>query len=289
MFGKYLSSDGAAQHALKEYDEIHTSLLDAETVGSWDHKAVKNASPGEIRAAIIIRSLREYERRVIFGNNASEAIPGPDTLDMGGQFLTNKIRIEERSKIFQIAKDFPKGALLHLHFNAELNPERLLGEANNRPNMYVWSKRALLTEEDLRETEMVFDVLPEFVPSNNIFKESYKGTDLQGIESWKAEKKHAQSRDCPLKGTKEGCALCKGNYKAYMKWSHFKAEFGKQNFAKGYRQSESEKNAAGNRLESEPKRVDLDPAENWIKAKMVLSEFEAYDPSQTVNGYVRSK
>lgn len=269
--------------ALEEYAKAHNALLATEANEAWDYTAISNASSLEHRAAQIIRALREYERVVIFGNTASEAIPGPDTLDMGGQFLTNKTRIEGRSKIFQIAKEVPKGALLHLHFNAELNPERLLKEANSMKNMYVWSKRALMNEEDLRETEMVFDVLPNFIPSNNIFSKDYRGVNNEGGESWKAEKIHAQGGSCK---NKKACGICKNGYKAYMKWSHFKEIFATQKFTRDYRQSESEKHEAGNRLQSEPQQVDLHPAEYWIKQKMVISELEAYGPAQTVNGYV---
>ena len=91
--------------ALEEYAKAHSGLLATEANEAWDYTAISNASSLERRAAQIIRVLREYERVVIFGNTASEAIPGPDTLDMGGQFLTNKTRIEGRSKIFQIAKE----------------------------------------------------------------------------------------------------------------------------------------------------------------------------------------
>ena len=51
--------------------------------------------------------------------------------------------------VFQIAKEVPKGALLHLHFNTEVHPERLLKKAESRKDMYVWSKRSLRSEEDL--------------------------------------------------------------------------------------------------------------------------------------------
>lgn len=293
VFDKFLSS--ASQDVRLKYAEKHKNLLDDESSNAWDHDATKDASEAELRAATIIQSVREFERKVIFGNNASEAIPSPDTLDMGGQFLTNKTRIEERSKLFQIAKEVPKGALLHLHFNAELNPERLLVEANSMSNMYVWSKRALLTDEDLDETEMVFDVLPSTIPSNNIFDKKYKGVDDKGVESWKAEKKHAQTNPCPKRDTEEGCEICKAlaqgqpGYQAYMRWSEFQREFRKKHFSRKYRQSITEKTASGNRLESEPQNVELSSAENWIKRKMVLSEVEAYDPAQTVNGYVGTK
>ncbi|KAF1971041.1 Metallo-dependent hydrolase [Bimuria novae-zelandiae CBS 107.79] len=281
-FEEFLKSNPALESINKE----HARLVKNGVDNAWDHEAMSSASPDESRAAVIIHSLREYERRVLFGNNASEAIPGPDTLDMGGQFLTNKYRIETRSKLFQISKEVPKGALLHLHFNAELNPERLLVEARDRPNMYVWSKLPLISKANLRETELVFDVLPEHTKSNSIFSESYRGTYVDGKDTkelWKLEKKHIQTGEkCK---PSERCEVCTDGYKGtYMKWSLFRKEFEKKFSDEEYRQEESEMISTGNRLGSEPQKVELRPAEYWIKQKMVLSEVEAYDPKQTVNG-----
>jgi adenosine deaminase CECR1 len=35
-----------------------------------------------------------------------------------------------------------------------------------------------------------------------------------------------------------------------------------------------------------PRQIRLNPAETWLKSKMVLSLEEAYGSNQTVNGYV---
>ena len=93
-FGKLLNATGSESAiAHHQYDKYHSELLSDEASKAWDSSAIASSSVAERRAADIIRALREYERKVIFGNNASEATSGPDTLDMGGQFLTNKTRI----------------------------------------------------------------------------------------------------------------------------------------------------------------------------------------------------
>jgi hypothetical protein len=38
----------------------------------------------ELRADTIIREIRKFERREIFGNIATESVPGSNTKDMGG-------------------------------------------------------------------------------------------------------------------------------------------------------------------------------------------------------------
>lgn len=245
----------------QDYQKRRQALLKEEADNAWDYDArTKGVSENEKRAAIIIRELREYERRVVFGNNASEAIPGPETRDMGGKFLTNKERIESRSKLFEIAKEVPKGALLHLHFNAELNPERLLQEAQSMDNMYVWSMRPLCKEKDLDLTEMVFNVMPKTTTSNDIFSRAYQGCD----NNWK---------------------LPKFQQDVWMKWSEFRERFPIV-FPGMYVQTRAERATnAKARTCSEPAEIVLDPAENWIQRKMVLSEEEAYGPGQTVNGY----
>lgn len=248
------------------YTENHRKLLKIEAQDAWDREAKPrnlSRSPNdqlERRAATIILAIREYERRVTFGNLASEAIPGKNTRDMGGQFLTNKERIDTESKLYEIAKMVPKGALLHLHFNAELHPERLLEQARDMKNMYIRSIRPLLTQEDLNETETVFMVLDEDLvePDVNIFSKDYPG----GPTNWKTEE---------------------WKYRVWMPWTKFQTEFNKR-FAKDYQQQEDISMSETPKSCAEPGQVTLQPAENWLKSKMVLSQEEAYGFTQTVNG-----
>lgn len=253
---------------VEAYEEQHQNLLKREEQDAWDREArpkAKSRSKDDIterRAAAIVLAIREYERKVVFGNLASEAIPGPDTRDMGGQFLTNKPRIDAESKLFEIAKMVPKGCLLHLHFNAELYPDYLLAKARSRENMYIRSTRPLITQEDLDLTETVFNVLDhdKVEKGVDIFSPDYVGN----ATNWKTEEY---------------------KWRVWMPWLEFRARF-KEKFGKEYTRNKdaSETGTAGTVADTRP--VQLEPAENWLKKKMVLSEEEAYDSSQTVNGYV---
>jgi adenosine deaminase CECR1 len=237
-------------------------LLQGEDDIAWDRAVKKKSSQVEKKAGKIVIAIREYERKVTFGNIASEAIPGPETRDMGGQFLTNKSRIETRSLLYKISKLVPKGALLHLHFNAELHPERLLEEARDmKATMFIRSIRPLRTQEDLDLTEMVFNVMPEDTLSVDIFSKDYQGTATNF----------------------KGANACK---EIWMRWQEFRVKFNASEFAEKVKQPKEDLlNENGRKPNSsEQGHVKLDPAENWLKQKMVLSEQEAYDPAQTVNG-----
>jgi adenosine deaminase CECR1 len=148
-------------------------LLAGEDSGSWMTPAQEGASETELLAQKTVWKLREFERDVTFGNVASEAIPGPETLDMGGQFLTNRDRIVNQSKIYKIAEQVPKGAHLHLHFNAELAPDSLIDQAKNNPYMHIRTTQPLLTDEDYDNAEVVFNVLPKSTPSVDVWSASY--------------------------------------------------------------------------------------------------------------------
>ncbi|KAJ4362467.1 hypothetical protein N0V83_010560 [Neocucurbitaria cava] len=250
------------------YDLAHAELLRVEEQDAWDRKAKpKPASESqdgatETRAAIIIKAIREYERKVVFGNLASEAIPGPDTRDMGGQFLTNKDRIDGESKLYEIAKMVPKGALLHLHFNAELHPELLLVQARDMKTMYIRAISPITSQKDLDETEIGFSVLdPDLVePHVNIFSKDYPGDAL----NWKTPE---------------------WKWKVWMPWKLFRDEFNKQEYTKRYiTQEDPTPKKEPTHCGAEPGHVRLLPAENWLKSKMVLSQEEAYGFTQTVNG-----
>ncbi|KAF7678676.1 metallo-dependent hydrolase [Alternaria burnsii] len=259
------------EQAIKQYDDERNKLVKKEEDNAWD-QAARSDKPGseddkvEKLAADIIRGIREYERNVTFGNVASEALPEPEDRDMGGQYLTNKDRIDRESKLFEIARIVPKGALLHLHFNAALHPELLLVKARRMKNMYIRSIRPIADKNDLALTEVVFNILdPKTVdPEIDIFSDTYP-----------AAEDAVRFKDADVKD------------RIWMLWSKFQEEFEKR-FPGLYQQQEPETFREGRprrtRNCGDPKQIKLHPAENWLRSKMVLSEDEAYGPQQTVNG-----
>ncbi|KAH7038925.1 cat eye syndrome critical region protein 1 [Macrophomina phaseolina] len=172
----------------QHYDNRRSELLKEEQTDSWDRESRNSASHFQNLAADIVWRIREHERDNLFGNKASEQIPEPSTRDMGGQFLTNKERIEEHSLLFKIAKNMPKGAHLHAHFNAELPVDDLLKRVRDMDTMFVRSTQPLVVPEDYAKTEIVFTVLPSDHPEADLFSEDYspafKNTDNNPWMKW---------------------------------------------------------------------------------------------------------
>jgi hypothetical protein len=167
------TADGMDVHIAQDLYERQKKILVSEEIEeSWDYNARKTASKGELRAQDVMLAIREDERTGLFGNIASEAIPLETTRDMGGQFLTNKDRIAE-SRIYAMAREMPKGMHLHLHFNAELQPDILIERAKDNDCMFIRSTQPLVHENDYDETEMVFSVLPLTTKPVDIFSPDY--------------------------------------------------------------------------------------------------------------------
>jgi adenosine deaminase CECR1 len=177
--GKHLTSG-----ATSDYQDYRDALREKERTDAWDYVRKACITAEERHASEIMKALREYERRKIFGNVASEDLPGEDTLDMGGQFLTNKARITTMSVVFKIAQDVPKGALLHGHYYNGEPIESLLQKAREAKDFYIWSKYPLRSEHDLERTEVVFRVLScDAVDKGvDIFSRKYEGTG----DNWKS-------------------------------------------------------------------------------------------------------
>ena len=176
------------------YEKDRSALLNGERLDAWDRTAIESATPTEREAANIIWRIREHDREVLFGNIPGEKVPGRDTLDMGGQILSNLGRIEQ-SELFKVARKAPKGCQLHIHYNTEIETKELIKRACDVDTMYIRSTKALIMQQDYDECEIVFNILPTDTASTNIFAEEYD--DL----------------------------LTSGEHKIWMKWVDFSKRF----------------------------------------------------------------
>lgn len=246
IFGQHLKDSETS----KIYGKDRDQLLAAERKVAWDRKARCSASSVEIEAGRILLKIREHERNdeSLYGNIAGEAVPQPNTRDMGGRFLVNRERIE-KSKLFKIAREMPKGAHLHIHFNTALPPGTLLMYARNvQKTMFIRSNRPLVRPSDFHdvETEIVMSVLPndDRIERGNLFSQEYN-------PDWASRQPRS---DC---------------------WMSF-VDFRRQ-FPTGLQLEDDDPE---DRLHEQALGLDL--AERWVCEKMMITTKEAYD-RQTTN------
>jgi adenosine deaminase CECR1 len=100
------------------------ALLGAEHAAAFDYPATKLASTTEKKANKIVKVPLQSESDTIYGVHINRFSHEPTH-----QFRRARHLIDI-SKIFEIAKRAPKGALLHCHFDAMLPPSELISIAN---------------------------------------------------------------------------------------------------------------------------------------------------------------
>ncbi|OHE98046.1 adenosine/AMP deaminase [Colletotrichum orchidophilum] len=165
-----------------EYFRQRQEIKNREQTLSFDFRAKMLASHNEKRANDIIQKLKAKDQREVYG--AAEPRQG-----WGGQkhsrfpadhFLSNVDLINETS-LLRVAVKMPKGAHLHIHFNACLQPNVLLGIAKTMNRMFINSDLSLApsgTEgEALHRCEIQFSILPpekEKGNPGNLFETNYK-------------------------------------------------------------------------------------------------------------------
>ncbi|KAL3302849.1 adenosine/AMP deaminase [Colletotrichum asianum] len=138
------SSAAAAEMNVDEYMRQRNEIQRREATLSFDFKATVQASLKERDANAIIQKLKADDQRDTY--DAADA-----RLGWGGQkhprfpadhFLSNLDQIK-KTKLFEVACAMPKGAHLHIHFNACLEPSVLLDYAKDMDRMFISSDISL--------------------------------------------------------------------------------------------------------------------------------------------------
>ena len=159
------------------YEIARAELVRREQKLAFDHPACSKATALELRASAIVAAARAHDDSTIFS-------PAPARIGYGGQrhkrfagdhFLGNMDLIQQTS-LLRIARHMPKGAHLHIHFNACLLPRVLLGIAAQTERMYIFSD-VPLSQDTWDSCMLEFSVLApgaEHIRPGNLFDPAYQ-------------------------------------------------------------------------------------------------------------------
>ena len=168
----------ASPSSIKEYDELRKEVLSRERALDFDYSCQQWATPSERLADAIIRRLRAQDDANVYGK-------APPRTGYGGQrhprfagdhFLPNRELID-RTELFKVAQRMPKGGHLHIHFNACLQPDVLLGIAKGMDRMFIMSNLPLVPDngyENFDRCEIQFQIMsPERECPGDLFSAAY--------------------------------------------------------------------------------------------------------------------
>ncbi|KAK1754197.1 hypothetical protein QBC47DRAFT_302869 [Echria macrotheca] len=170
---------------IEEYFTIRSQILEREASVGFDWSCQHKASDNEYRANAILQTLRHNDNlRVYERAPARQGYGGQEHRRVcGDHFLSNADLIEE-TDVFKVAQKMPKGAHLHLHFNANLPPDFLLDIAKKMPRMFITSTDPLISDNDYinyKKCEIQFRIRSEAdeLPGNLFSSEYERGQTMQ--------------------------------------------------------------------------------------------------------------
>lgn len=176
------SSSTSVPATAAEYEKSREELRRRERALGFEHKLASTATPKEQRVDQILQALKHDDDKTVYA-------AAPPRKGFGGQqharfagdhFLSNRLLID-RSKVFRVARKVPKGAHLHIHFNACLLPHVLLDIAAGMEQMYITSDLPLVEagaprdrHHNLRRAKIQFSIMAQPASTGDLFAAGYK-------------------------------------------------------------------------------------------------------------------
>lgn len=180
-----------------DYFARRSQFVEEENALAFDNACKQRATPAEKLANAVIQRLRAADDRDVFAT-------APDIRGHGNQkhphfagdhFLSNK-RLIEKTQLLRVAKHMPKGAHLHIHFNACLDPSVLLEVARGMDRMFITSDLSLVMNpepvEDRKKNyflcEIQFSILPpEKENPGDLFSPEYQPRQTMHFQEFLAK------------------------------------------------------------------------------------------------------
>lgn len=166
---------------VESYFAARRQLQEEENRLSFDHRCRQHASALEQKADAIVHKLRKLDNERIYDTAGHRAGHDGQTHRRfaGDHFLSNTDLIP-KTALFDVARHMPKGAHLHIHFNACLPPSTLLDIAKTMERMYIMCSRPLLPDDEFesyRRSEFQFSIMCQDRAMQNagdIFSRNYE-------------------------------------------------------------------------------------------------------------------
>ena len=150
-------------NATEEYFLKREEVQRREKALGFDHHCTKEAEEWEVKADMVIQRFKKMDVRDIYDKeDMIEGYAGQKHKRIhGDRFLLNA-PIIEKTRLYRAIQKMPKGAHLHIHFNANLLPEVLLNIAKKQTkHMYIMSDIPLNRKEAFERCRLRFSIISD--------------------------------------------------------------------------------------------------------------------------------
>ncbi|KXH65785.1 adenosine/AMP deaminase [Colletotrichum salicis] len=163
-----------------DYIRQREEILKRENTLSFDFRAKTLASKKEQRANAIIQKLKVKDKEEVYDKaEPRQGRGGQNHPRFAADHFLSNVDLINQTSLFRVAVKMPKGAHLHIHFNACLQPHVLLGIAATMSRMFINSDLSLApsaAKTNLQRCEIQFSILSagkEKGSEGNLFDADY--------------------------------------------------------------------------------------------------------------------
>lgn len=160
---------------LQQYLSGRTNLITQEQSSRSDASFRASLSPIARRACTIVDRIRAHETDTLWNPKFEEELAqkSDHTLFPGMMFMQAKDRMEG-TKLWNIVRRMPKGALLHAHLDALVDFDYLLPELLKLPGIHMSSDQSLTSKEARENAGLAFRYRAKEVTDGNVWKDDYE-------------------------------------------------------------------------------------------------------------------
>lgn len=180
------ASGECVQKKRAEYARLREEVVGYEKSMGFEYACTTNASDDEKRANKILQDLRKADITNVYDKAAGRVgYHGQVHRRFYGDHFLSNVKLIEQTQVFRLLRAMPKGAHLHIHFNANLHPLFLLNVAKTMDRMFVWSDKPLVREgcqldpEAMNSCRLQFRIMDEKAAEGagkgNMLSPQYRG------------------------------------------------------------------------------------------------------------------
>ncbi|KAL1901521.1 hypothetical protein Sste5346_001928 [Sporothrix stenoceras] len=153
------------------YAAKRNEVVEEESAYAFDHTCRVNATQAERLANDVLLRLKKDDKELIYHNAGVHVGYGGQKHEpfAGDHYLTN-VPIIQKTQVLRVARRMPKGAHLHIHYNACLAPTVLLNLAKSMDRMFIFSDEKLIFRDSPKDKAKGVTADQNFFLSNIAFQ-----------------------------------------------------------------------------------------------------------------------
>lgn len=132
-----------------DYFSFRQQVMNRDKMLDFEYRCRSRATPLEQRVDSIICALRQRDNKHVYDAAPSrQGYAGQLHRRFAGDHFLSNVDLINKTALLDVARHMPKGAHLHIHFNACLLPNVLLDIAKGMDRMFITSDLPLVAENN---------------------------------------------------------------------------------------------------------------------------------------------